>query len=313
MNQRCGFVAIGGAPNAGKSTFLNRIVGAKVSIVSHKVQTTRAQVRGLVTKDQSQIIFVDTPGIFTPKRSLDKAMVGAAWDSLAEADLRLLLIDAAACDEVMIKSSAGKRSVRSVEDMDAILDELRNQNLSAILVLNKIDRVKRENLLGIIAHLSERLQFDETFLISATTGDGVDDVISYLADHVPAGPWLYPEDQLTDLPLRLMAAEITREKLILRLHDELPYASTVETESWTERKNGDVRIEQVIYVERDTQKAIVLGKGGQTIKEIGQLAREEIRDLVGSNVHLFLQVKTKAKWMRDPERYSAIGLKMPKD
>ncbi|QPC41785.1 GTPase Era [Kaustia mangrovi] len=294
---RCGFVALIGAPNAGKSTLLNQLVGMKVAIVTPKVQTTRARLRAIAVHGPSQLVFVDTPGIFKPRRTLDKAMVEAAWAGAEEADIVLLLVD----------SRTGLD-----EEVEAVLDALAASGLKAQLVLNKVDAVKRESLLALSAALNERVAFENTFMISALTGDGVDDLRAFLADHMPEGPWLYPEDQIADVPLRLMASEVTREKLFLRLHQELPYASTVETESWTEKPDGSVRIEQVIYVERDGQKKIVLGKGGRSIKEIGQAAREELQEMLGKRVHLFLFVKVRENWGRDPERFQMMGLDFPR-
>lgn len=294
---RCGFVALIGAPNAGKSTLLNRLVGGKVSIVSHKVQTTRSLVRGVMVRESTQLIFVDTPGIFAPKRRLDRAMVSSAWGGAGDADLIALLIDAE----------------RGIDDeASAILDTLKERHQPHILLLNKIDLVERATLLSLAARLNERANFEAVFMISAEKGFGCDDVLSYLQEKMPAGPWLFPEDQMTDIPMRQFAAEITREKLFLRLHQELPYASTVETEAWTEMKNGDVRIEQTIYVQRDSQKKIVLGKGGQTIKAISTAARREISDILERKVHLFLFVKVREGWLDDPERYREMGLEFPR-
>lgn len=297
VSTRCGFVALIGAPNAGKSTLLNQMVGGKVAIVTHKVQTTRARLRGITVEDESQIIFVDTPGIFSPRRKLDVAMVDAAWGGAAEADLTVLLVDAAG---------------RHLADTEAILAGLKEASITPVLALNKIDCAPRDTLLEQTAQLNERLSFAETFMISAQTGDGVQDLRRYLAKLMPPGPWLYPEDQMADVPLRQMAAEITREKVFLRLHEELPYASTVETEQWKELKDGAVRIEQVLFVERESQRKIALGKGGRTIKAIGTAAREEMQDLLGVKVHLFLFVKVRERWGQDPERYFQMGLEYPK-
>jgi len=295
--KRCGFVALVGAPNAGKSTLVNQLVGTKVSIVSHKVQTTRALVRGLVIENGAQIVFVDTPGIFPPKRRLDRAMVSTAWSGATDADVIALLIDARkGLDEANI----------------AILDKLAEAPRRKILLLNKIDTVRRESLLAVAQEATARVGFDRVFMISALTGDGVRDVVGYLADEMPAGPWLYPADDVSDLPLRVLAAEITREKLFARLHDELPYASTVETEKWETRKDGSVRIEQTIYVERETQKRIVIGKGGQTVKQISTEARKEISEIIEAEAHLFLFVKVRENWADDPERYREMGLDFPK-
>jgi len=293
----CGFVALIGAPNAGKSTLLNAMVGAKISIVTPKVQTTRALIRGIAIEGLAQLIFVDTPGIFAPRRRLDRAMVGSAWGSAKEADLVALLID------------AGK----GVQDDDeTILRGLADVRAPKVLVLNKVDLVGKPKLLALTQALNDRAVFAATFMISARSGDGVADLKTFLAAHVPPGPWLYPEDQISDAPMRHLAAEITREKLYLRLHQELPYQSTVETESWTELKGGAVRIEQTIYVERESQRKIVLGKGGQTIKAIGAAARIEIAAAIEHPVHLFLFVKVREGWGDDPERYREMGLAFSK-
>lgn len=305
---KCGFVAVIGAPNAGKSTLVNRLVGAKVSIVTHKVQTTRTRVRGLALRDKTQIVFVDTPGIFAPKRRLDRAMVEAAWSGAGDADLIVLMVDAAAYKE----RRAGGQATRAAEDVERIIAGLVEGKRKALLALNKIDLLPREQLLEIVTLLNAKFAFDETFLISAETGNGVDDLGDYLAAHLPDSPWLYPADQIADVPMRLLAAEITREKLTLRLHDELPYSLTVETESWKELKDGSVRIEQVIFVQRDGQKALVLGQKGKTIKLIGSQAREDMIASFGHKVHLFLFVKVREKWGDDPERYRELGLEFPK-
>ena len=295
---RAGFVALIGAPNAGKSTLLNALVGAKVSIVTHKVQTTRTLVRGIAMAGKSQIVFVDTPGIFAPKRRLDRAMVGSAWQGAADADLVALLIDAQ----------------RGLDDgAKEILGKLGEVPQPKILILNKIDLVEREKLLALTAQANELARFERTFMISAANGDGVADVRDYFADAMPKGPWLYPEDEISDVPMRLMAAEITREKLFLRLHEELPYQSTVETDSWKEMKDGSVRIEQTVYVERDGQKKIVLGQAGKMIKSISMDARKEISAEIEKRVHLFLHVKVRENWGNDPERYRNIGLEYPKE
>ncbi|TCT02398.1 GTPase Era [Aquabacter spiritensis] len=294
---RCGFVALLGAPNAGKSTLTNAMVGTKVSIVSHKVQTTRAVVRGILIEGAAQVILVDTPGIFSPRRRLERAMVSTAWTSAADADLVALLIDA-------------KRGIDP--DIEALLAPLAEVRRTRALILNKIDQIRRDTLLALTTQLTERLAFDRVFMISALTGDGVDDLKSWLAAQVPAGPWLYPEDQITDAPMRMLAAEVTREKLYLRLHDELPYRSTVETESWKELRDGSIRIEQTIYVERETQRKIVLGKGGATIKAISTEARAEIAEITEQKVHLFLFVKVRENWADDPERYREMGLDFPR-
>ena len=294
---RCGFVALIGAPNAGKSTLLNQMVGGKVAIVTHKVQTTRSRLRGITSAGASQIIFVDTPGIFEPRRKLDQAMVEAAWSGSDDADMTVLMVDA--------------RSGRT-EDVDKILAKLSLLKHPAVLALNKTDVAQRENLLKLAAELNEAGAFDETFMISAETGDGVEDLKAHLAEHMPSGPWLYPEDQMADVPLRQMAAEVTREKVFLRLHEELPYASTVETEQWKELRDGSVRIEQVLFVERESQRKIALGKSGQTIKAIGSAAREELQELLQRKVHLFVFVKVRERWGQDPERFQQIGLDFPK-
>jgi GTP-binding protein Era len=293
---RSGFVALIGAPNAGKSTLLNHLVGAKVSIVSHKVQTTRSLVRGIVIHDGAQIVFVDTPGIFKPRRRLDRAMVTSAWGGAHDADLVCFLIDA-------------ERGL--VGDAVKILEGLTEIKRPRILLINKIDRVRPEALLELAARANETVPFDRTFMISALKGSGCADLLDYLAGTLPEGPWYYPEDQISDLPMRQLAAEITREKLYQRLHQELPYASHVETEKWEDRKDGSVRIEQVIYVQRDSQKKIVLGRGGETVKQIGQAARRELTGILEQKVHLFLFVKVRDNWGDDPERYRDLGLEFP--
>lgn len=293
---KAGFVALLGAPNAGKSTLLNTLVGAKVSIVSHKVQTTRTLVRGIVMAGPSQIIFVDTPGIFDPKRRLDRAMVSSAWGGAGDADLAGLLID--------VKKGLDDANL-------AILDKLATVRQPRFLILNKVDLVRPEVLLKVAAACAEKVNFEKTFMVSALNGSGVADVIDWLKDRLPNGPWLYPEDQISDLPLRMLAAEITREKLFHRLHEELPYESHVETEQWKIQGDGSVRIEQTIYVERDSQKKIVIGKGGQTIKAISTAARKDIREIAETEVHLFLFVKVRENWANDPERYREMGLEFP--
>jgi len=296
--QRCGFVAIIGAPNVGKSTLVNALVGAKVTIVSPKVQTTRAIMRGIAIEGDAQLIFVDTPGIFAPRRRLDRAMVATAWSGAHDADVIALMIDAR----------------RGFDDESkAIAAKLAEAAVPKILMVNKVDLVAKPSLLGLVAAANEAAKYDATFLISALSGDGVAEAKAWLAAHVPEGPWLYPEDQMTDAPLRGLASEITREKIYLRLHQELPYHSTVETESWQERKDGSVRIEQTIYVERESQRKIVLGKGGQAIKAIGAQARKEISEIIEKPVHLFLFVKVREGWSDDPERYREMGLEFPKD
>jgi GTP-binding protein Era len=293
---RCGFVALIGAPNVGKSTLINALVGTKVAIVSHKVQTTRTLLRGIATLDGSQLVFIDTPGIFAPKRRLDRAMVTNAWAGTHDADIAAVLIDA-------------KRGLD--DEADAILERLAEVGQPKILLINKVDLVEKPALLALAKAANTRLAFAATFMISALTGDGVADVKRWLAQHVPQGPWHYPEDQITDAPLRQLAAEITREKLYLRLHQELPYQSTVETDIWKELKDGSTRIEQTIYVERESQRKIVLGKGGQTIKAIGADARREIADMIEAPVHLFLFVKVRERWGDDPDRYRGMGLEFP--
>jgi len=295
---RCGFVALIGAPNAGKSTLINALVGTKVSIVTPKVQTTRTLIRGITIEGAAQLIFVDTPGIFSPKRRLDRAMVGTAWGSTQDADLVALLID----------SRKGL-----TDDEDAILRTLADIRPPKVLVLNKVDLIDKRALLTLTEKLNERATFAATFMISALSGDGVGDLKSWFVAHVPPGPWLYPEDQISDAPMRQLAAEITREKLYLRLHQELPYQSTVETEVWKELRDGSVRIEQTIYVERESQRKIVLGKAGQAIKAIGAAARADIAVAVEQPVHLFLHVKVRAGWGDDPERYREMGLEFPKE
>lgn len=290
---RSGFVALIGAPNAGKSTLINQLVGAKVSIVSHKVQTTRALIRGVAIKDDAQIVFMDTPGIFEPRRRLDRAMVSTAWGGARDADLVCLLIDA----------NKGLR-----DDEERILEHLADARHPKWLILNKVDAVDPTKLLALTATINEKVKFDETFMVSALNGNGCDDLMNALVAAMKPGPWFYPEDQISDLPMRMLAAEITREKLYLRLHQELPYASTVETETWQERKDGSVKIEQVIFVERDSQKKIVLGHKGETIKAISTAARKEIGELLEQNVHLFLFVKVRKNWGDDPERYREMGL-----
>jgi GTP-binding protein Era len=295
--RRCGFVALIGAPNVGKSTLINALVGTKVTIVSHKVQTTRMLLRGIATEGDAQLVFVDTPGIFSPKRRLDQAMVATAWAGAQDADIVGALIDAK----------------KGIDEEGALLDRLAGVRPAKVLLLNKIDLVDKPTLLGLAQSANGRVDFAATFMISALKGDGVADFRQWLAAHVPAGPWHYPEDQITDAPVRQLAAEITREKLYLRLHQELPYQSTVETEQWQERKDGSVRIEQTIYVERESQRKIVLGKGGQTIKAIGADARREIAAMLEQPVHLFLFVKVREGWGDDPERYREMGLDFPKD
>ncbi|EEW24861.1 GTPase Era [Rhodobacter ferrooxidans] len=293
---RAGFVALIGEPNAGKSTLLNKMVGAKVSIVTHKVQTTRARIRGVAMEGAAQIVFVDTPGLFRPRRRLDRAMVAAAWGGAADADVVVLLIEA-------------HRGL--TEGTKAIIDAMRDRiprGQTVALAINKIDRVKAEVLLGLSAQMNEAFPFAETFMISAEKGYGVDKLKAWLATQLPEGPWFYPEDQIADLPLRMIASEVTREKLTLRLHEELPYQLTVETEKWEDKPDGSVRIDQIIYVARDGHKGIVLGNKGETIKVIGQAARLELVEFLDRPVHLFLQVKVRPNWLEEPERYSEMGL-----
>jgi GTPase len=298
---RCGFVGIIGAPNAGKSTLTNSLVGTKISIVSHKVQTTRAQIRGIMIAGSAQVILVDTPGIFRPKRRLDRAMVDAAWGGAREADAVIVLIDA----------------VKGLdEEAEAILEGAKALTMPVALALNKVDRIAREakpELLALAEAAAAARDFAQIFMISASSGSGVADIRDWLAAIVPPGPWLYPEDQITDAPERHWAAEVTREKLYARLHDELPYASTVETTDWKTLKDGSIRIEQTIYVERESQKKIMLGAGGATVKSISMSARKELQDALGQKVHLFIFVKVRDKWGEDPERYREMGLDYPKE
>ncbi len=295
---RCGFIALIGAPNAGKSTLINALVGSKVAIVTPKVQTTRTLLRGIAMEGQAQLVFLDTPGIFAPRRRLDRAMVTTAWSGAHDADIVAVLID--------VKSGLD-------DDAEALLKKLQEVRQPKVLILNKVDLVEKARLLALAQTANDTAKFEATFMISATKGDGVADVRQWLAAHVPAGPWHYPEDEVSDAPVRQLASEITREKLYLKLHQELPYQSTVETESWTERKDGSVRIEQTIYVERDSQKKIVLGKGGQSIKAIGEASRRELAEILEKKVHLFLFVKVREGWGDDPERYRQMGLEFPKE
>ncbi|KJC34451.1 GTPase Era [Bradyrhizobium sp. LTSP857] len=295
---RCGFVALIGAPNVGKSTLVNALVGAKVTIVSRKVQTTRALIRGIVIENNAQIILVDTPGIFLPKRRLDRAMVSTAWSGAHDADLVCVLLDAKAGID---------------EEAEAILTKAASVKHDKILVINKVDLVQREKLLALAQAANERMAFTKTFMIAAISGDGVDDIRNTLAEMVPPGPFLYPEDQMSDAPMRHLAAEITREKIFRKLHQELPYQSTVETDKWEERKDKSVRIEQTIFVERESQRKIVLGAGGATIKSIGADSRKEIGEILGVPVHLFLFVKVRENWGDDPDRYREMGLEFPKE
>ena len=297
-DSRCGFVALIGAPNAGKSTLLNALVGSKVTIVSHKVQTTRALIRGIAVEDKAQLIFVDTPGIFSPKRRLDRAMVTTAWSGAHEADLVAVLIDA-------------RKGID--EEAEALLDRLADVKGEKILILNKVDLTAKEALLKLTQVANEKSKFEATFMVSALTGDGVADLKRWLAGRMPLGPWLYPADQISEAPMRQLAAEITREKLFERLHQELPYHSTVETDQWKELRGNAVRIEQTIYVERESQRKIVLGKGGAAIKAIGEASRREIEKITEGKVHLFLFVKVREGWGEVPERYRAMGLEFPKE
>lgn len=295
MTTRAGFVALIGEPNAGKSTLMNRMVGAKVSIVTHKVQTTRARIRGVAMEGESQIVFVDTPGLFQPRRRLDRAMVKAAWGGAADADLIVLLVEAHR------GMTAGVERI-----LEGLADLPRGRKVA--LAINKIDRVEAQALLALSQRLNEAYPFLRTFMISAERGYGVDDLRRWLADELPESPWLYPEDQLADLPMRMIAAEMTREKLTLRLHQELPYQLTVETESWQERDDGSARVDQVIYVARDGHKGILLGKGGETIKAVSKASRAELEEFLGRKVHLFLQVKVRPNWQDEAERYTEMGL-----
>ena len=296
-NLRCGFVAVIGAPNAGKSTLVNALVGAKVSIVTHKAQTTRARLRGIAIAGKSQIVLVDTPGIFTPKRRLDRAMVQTAWTEAREADVVVLVVDAA----------------RGLDDIvEPIFQQAKEFSIPLVLALNKVDKIEKAKLLALAADASESLALERLFMISALSGDGVEDLKEHLASRMPAGPWLFPEDQIADAPLRQWAAEVTREKMFLRLHDEIPYSSTVETTGWKQLKNGSIRIDQTIFVERESQRKIVLGAKGQAIKHISMEARREIAEGVELAVHLFLFVKVRENWADDPERYREMGLEFPK-
>ncbi len=295
-NSRCGLVALIGEPNAGKSTLMNRMVGAKISIVTHKVQTTRTRIRGIVSEGDAQLVFIDTPGLFRPRRRLDRAMVRAAWGGASDADLVVLLIEAhRGC-------TPGVQHI-----LDAMLEQM-PKNTKVALAINKIDRVKAEQLLALSAKMNEKFSFASTFMISAERGHGIDDLRKWLASEVPEGPWLYPDDQIADMATRQIAAEITREKLTLRLHQELPYQLTVETEAWEERPDGSVKIDQVIYVARDGHKGILLGPKGETVKAVGKAARTELKEFLGQEVHLFLTVKVRPGWLDEAERYSEMGL-----
>ncbi|MGB8818913.1 MAG: GTPase Era [Rhizobiaceae bacterium] len=290
---RSGFVSLLGATNAGKSTLVNQLVGTKVSIVSHKVQTTRALIRGIITEGRTQMVLVDTPGIFKPRRRLDRAMISSAWSGARDADIVLFIVDAE-------RGFAG--------DAGAILDSLKESKARNVLVLNKVDRVEPPKLLDLAGYAAQTAPFEKVFMVSALKGSGCKDLVTWLAGALPEGPWYYPEDQVSDLPMRNLAAEITREKIYDRLHQELPYHSHVETEKWEEMKNGDVRIQQVIYVERDSQRKIVLGHKGETIKAIGQASRMELAGILEQKVHLFLFVKVRENWGDDPERFREMGL-----
>ncbi len=295
---KCGYAALIGAPNAGKSTLLNALVGAKIAIVTHKVQTTRTRITAIALQDAAQIIFIDTPGIFAPRRRLDRAMVEAAWAGAGDSDVVVVLVDA-------------RKGI--TDEVKAILNGLKAIKRPVWLALNKIDTVRKDVLLALSIRLAELYDFANIYMISALSGDGVEDLKSAMAGAMPRGPWLYPADQIADLPQRLLAAEVTREKIFLRLHKELPYHSTVETESWKRQKDGSIRIQQVIYVERGSQKMIVLGKGGRSIREIGRLAREELSEMLDTKVHLFLFVKVRSGWGDDPERYAGMGLNFPRE
>ena len=297
-DRRCGFIALIGAPNAGKSTLINALVGSKVAIVTPKVQTTRTLLRGIAMEGQAQLVFLDTPGIFAPRRRLDRAMVTTAWGGAHDADIVTVLIDA-------------KKGID--DEAEALLKKLDEVRQPKVLILNKVDLVEKASLLALARAANATARFETTFMISATKGDGVADVRQWLAARAPAGPWHYPADEVSDAPARHLAAEITREKLYLKLHQELPYQSTVETETWTERKDGSVRIEQTIYVERESQRKIVLGKAGQSIKAIGESARRELAGILEKKVHLFLFVKVREGWGDDPERYRQMGLEFPKE
>jgi len=304
---RAGFVAVIGAPNAGKSTLVNRLVGSKVTIVTQKAQTTRFPVRGVAMEGESQIVLVDTPGIFRPRRRLDRAMVRSAWAGAQDADAIVHLVDAEA-DLAVAGGAAKPADRRAAEDVRTVIERLKAAENKAVLALNKIDRVRREDLLALTQRLSETGAYAEVFMVSAQNGSGVDDLKRHLAGLLPEGPWLYPEDQSADLPARMLAAEITREKVYLRVHDELPYAANVETTAFEERKDGSARLEQTIYVERESQRAIVIGKGGQTLKWIGEASRKDLGEILGRTIHLFLVVKVRENWAEERETYRDLGL-----
>jgi len=297
LDTKCGFVALVGAPNAGKSTLLNALVGTKVSIVTHKAQTTRAQIRGVVTQEKNQIVFVDTPGIFKPKRRLDRAMVQSAWNGVGDADLVALIVDA-------------KRGI--VEEVEKLLEGLKDFRQRTVLVLNKIDQIENTKLLELAQTLNDKVDFEQTFMVSALKGHGVQDFVDFCGEQMPVDHWHFPEDHLTDLTLALTAAEVTREKLFLRIHEEIPYGATVETESFKTQKDGSYRIQQIIFVSRDGHKKIILGKNGQAIKAIGAESRKELCEMFDTKVHLFLFVKVREKWGDDPSRYREMGLEFPK-
>ena len=308
-SERCGVVAVVGSPNAGKSTFVNLMVGAKVSIVTHKVQTTRARIQGVGMFDRTQIVFVDTPGIFNPRRSLDRAMVNAAWDAIDGSDLLLLMVDAPAYLATLNDDASGA-ALKSAEDTDRIIEGLKSANRQAVLILNKIDRMPRPPLLKLAEHLNEDQIFSDTFMISAKKKRGTDDLKEWLVGRMPKGPHLYPDDQLSDINDRMMAAELTREKLFLRLHEELPYSLTVETDRWERTKRGELRVEQTIYVERDSQKKLALGHKGRTIAAVGKSSREDMQEIFGETVHLFLYVKVRENWSDEKERLRNMGLEV---
>lgn len=308
-SERCGVVAVVGSPNAGKSTFVNLMVGAKVSIVTHKVQTTRARIQGVGMFDRTQIVFVDTPGIFNPRRNLDRAMVNAAWNAIDGSDLLLLMVDAPAYLATLNDDASGA-SLKSAEDTDRIIEGLKSTNRKAVLILNKIDRMPRPPLLKLAEHLNEDEIFSDTFMISAKKKRGTDDLKDWLVRKMPKSPHLYPDDQLSDINDRMMAAELTREKLFLRLHEELPYSLTVETDRWERTKRGELRLEQTIYVERDSQKKLALGHKGRTIAAVGKAAREDMQEIFGETVHLFLYVKVRENWSDEKERLRNMGLEI---